>query len=390
MVAEVAAAVVLLVGAGLLVRSFSVLLDQELGFDPENRLALQLFAYDYSSVEERNAFVSAALDNVLALPGVEAVAITSNLPTANDDGAIASIDVIVPFTVADRAPPRAGEEPQLALSVVSFSYFDVMGIDVVAGRAFGPADNPDGARVVVVNETLARRHFPGQVPLGEALVIQSGQSPVTAEIVGVVRDVRPLGHASDPRAEAYLPLGQAASGSLTFVVRASTSVDGMTAQVMDALWAANPSQSIYGADTLEGLVSSWLRERRFNLVLLSSFSVLALTLAAVGIYGLISFSVERRVGELGIRRALGGRSGDLLAMVLREGATLAGLGLTIGVALALFLTRFLRGMLFGIEPTDPLTYAALAGLVLLVAAGATLVPAVRAIRIDPVEALRRE
>ncbi|MDX1384380.1 MAG: FtsX-like permease family protein, partial [Thermoanaerobaculia bacterium] len=185
-------------------------------------------------------------------------------------------------------------------------------------------------------------------------------------------------------------LSQMGSGSLTFVVRTSTPAATLTTPVMEAIWAANPGQSIWGAETVESMLAGWLKERRFNLLLLTSFSVLALVLAAVGIYGLISFSVERRVGELGIRRALGGRPSDLIAMVLREGAGLAAVGVVVGLGAALFLSRFMQGMLFQVEPTDPLTYVLLAALVLAVATVATLVPALRAIRVDPVVALRSE
>jgi ABC-type antimicrobial peptide transport system permease subunit len=159
---------------------------------------------------------------------------------------------------------------------------------------------------------------------------------------------------------------------------------------MDAIWEANPSQSIWGVAPVEELVADWLKERRFSLFLITTFSVIALALSAIGLYGLVSFSVDRRLGELGIRRALGGQATDLVSMILGEGAKLALTGLAIGLAAALGLTRFIQGMLFGVSPTDPLTFALLAGLVLTIAAAATLLPALRAMRVDPVEALRTE
>jgi hypothetical protein len=218
----------------------------------------------------------------------------------------------------------------------------------------------------------------------------TGRSVVPREIVGVVSAVRPLGHESEPRPEIYLPLTQVGSGSLTFVLETAPGLPAPTAQVREAIWTANPAQAIRAATTLESLLAEWLEERRFNLVLLSSFAMIAMVLATVGIYALISFSVEPRVVELGIRRALGGRTSHLLGMVLREGVTLAGTGIVLGLIAAFGLTRFIQGMLFGVEPADPATFVALAVGVLVVAALAALIPALRATRVDPMVALRND
>jgi putative ABC transport system permease protein len=387
-VSQVAAAVVLLVGAGLLIRSFGALLDQELGFDPTGRLALQVFAYDYGP-GELQGFLDDAVVRLEALPGVTGVALTSDLPGATD-GAIAKIDIVVPFTIADRAAPPPGQEPQAAVSQVSTEYFDVLGMDIVAGRGFEATDNPDGTQVIIVNEALARRHFGDADPVGEGLVVRFGDRSGPREIVGVVGDTRPLGHASEPRPEVYFPLSQVGTGSVTFVVRATVNAAALTLPAMETIWEANPSQAIWGAAPVEELVADWLKERRFSLLLITTFSVIALALSAIGLYGLVSFSVDRRLGELGIRRALGGQARDLVSMILGEGAKLALTGLAIGLAAALGLTRFIQGMLFGVSPTDPLTFVLLAGLVLTIAAAATLLPALRAMRVDPVEALRAE
>lgn len=388
-VSQVAGAVVLLVGAGLLVRSFGVLLTKELGFDPENRLAVQVFAYDYESPAEARTVMNQAIDNMLALPGVRNVAMTTDLPGASD-AVIARIDTNVGFSIEGRTPPPAGQEPITGLIQATDGYFETMGIPLLEGRDFSSADDADATRVTIVSETLARRHFGDASPIGERITVRFGRTPQTWEVVGVVGDVRPAGHASPPRPEVYLPLSQIGSGSLTFVVRAESDPGALIMPVMEAIWAANPSQSVYGAATLESLQSEWLKERRFNLLLLSVFSMIALALAAIGIYGLISFSVERRLGELGIRRALGGRDGDLVGMVLGEGARLAAAGLVIGLGAAWYLSRFMQSMLFEVEPTDPLTMGTLGLVVFLMAMLATLVPALRAMRVDPVEALRSE
>ena len=388
-VAEVAAAVVLLIGAGLLMRSYGGILDEELGFDPRDRLAVQVFAYDYETPEEQAQFVASAVGEMEAIPGVLDVALTTSVPGAND-ASVASIEMEAPFTIADRAAPPEGQEPVAAISMVSHDLFAVLGIPLVSGRAFGPTDDATAPRVVLVNEALARRHFPGADPVGERITVRYGRTPQPAEIVGVVADVRPLGHESEPRPEAYLPLTQVGSGSLTFVVRTAGDAAPFAGPVTEAIWAANPAQAVWGSTTLETLLGEWLKERRFTLVLLSAFALTALLLAAVGMYGLIAFSVEQRVAELGIRRALGGGRGDILALVIKEGATMAVSGVVIGLGVSVVLTRFLESMLFNVATTDTSTYALLALLVLAVAAFATLLPAVRALRIDPASALRSE
>lgn len=387
-VSQVAAAVVLLVGAGLLARSFDALLQQDLGFDPEGRLALQIFAYGYESPAEAQVVVDGIVESMEALPGVERVAITTDLPGAND-GSIAKIDIVVPFTVDGRAAPPVGQEPQAYVMQVYRDYFGTMGIDVVGGREFAATDNADAAPVVVVNETLARRHFGDADPLGQHLSVRFG-GIVPRQIVGVVRDTRPLGHASEPRPEIYFPLAQVPTGSLTFVLETAGDPAALTLPAMEAVWEVAPAQSVWGVAPVETLLAEWLVERRFSLFLLGAFSSIALLLAAIGLYGLLTFSVERRQGELGIRRALGGHSADLIRMVLSEGARLAATGVVIGLAASWYLSRFISGMLFEVSPTDPLTFASLAVLIMTIAGVATLLPAVRALRVDPAEALRQE
>ena len=386
-VAEIAAAMVLLVGAGLLSKSFMALLDEELGFDPTDRLVVQAFAYDYPTAGERDGFIRQVAERMEAIPGVRRVALTSSVPAATER-AISAIDIDLPYTIEDRAPPPVGQEPVAAISQVSAGYFDALEIEVLEGREFQAVDGPDAPLVIAINETLARQQFGDRSPVGERLVI--GYQPVPREIVGVVADVRPGGHESDPRPEVYFPLAQFPTGSITFVLEAESDAGALTTAAMESIWQVNPSQSVWGATTLDALLADWLKERSFNLLLLGSFAVVALLLAGIGIYGLISFSVEQRIGEFGIRRALGGRSGSIVGMVLEQGARLAGAGVALGILGALILTRFIQGMLFGVEPTDPLTIGLLAAAVLAVAGLSALLPAVRAVRADPAEALRGE
>ena len=388
-VVEVAAALVLLIGAGLLTKSFSILVDEELGFDPQDRVAIQIFAYGYQGGELQQ-FVNQTIENMEAIPGVRDVAITSSVPGATD-GTIASIDIDLPMRIDGMAPPPAGQEPVAWISQVSKSYFEVMDMPVVAGRGLDDRDRSEAPPVVIVNEALVRRHLGYQDAVGQRIGLPWGPEENRwkwREIVGVVRDVRPLGFESEPRPEVYFPITQVGTGSLTFVLASDTDAGPIVTQASEAVWEVNPAQTIWGATTLETLLGDWLKERQFNTVLLSSFAIIALMLSAVGIYGLISFSMAQRVGELGIRRALGGQTPDVLGMVLREGATLAAAGVVLGVMGALALTRFLGGMLFGVEPTDWPTFGLLALAVLTVSSLATLVPAIRATRVDPMEALR--
>jgi putative ABC transport system permease protein len=388
-VAEVALAVVLLIGAGLLFRSFGVLLDKELGFEPEDRIALQVFAYDYADAGARANFVNGSLENFRALPGVERVALTTSVPGATD-GQISSIDIEVPFVIEGRMAPPRGQEPSASTSSVSPGYFDVMAIPLVAGRNFDTRDHPQSPPVILINETLARRHFEQEDAIGRKLTTLGYGRRITREIVGVVRDVRPFGHESEPRPEIYFPLSQLGSGSLTFVMQAAPGTAPPLPALMQAIWRANPAQAVWGAATLESMLGDWLKQRRFNLTLLGAFAAIAVILALVGIYGLISFSVEQRLGEMGIRRALGGSSRDILGMVVREGALLGAAGVLLGVVGALGLTRFLQGMLFGVSANDPATFALLSFLVLTVATIAALLPGIRAVRVDAVTALRME
>lgn len=387
-VLEVAGAMVLLVGAGLLMKSFSVLLDEELGFEYENRLAVQTFAYGYEEFDGGVAgFVTQVVTNLKAIPGVEGVALTTSVPAAND-GVLAAIDINLPFRLADRPAPPTGQGPQGWVTWVSSDLFEVLGQPLVVGRAFEPTDDVDAPRVAIINETLARRHFGDENPVGYTMF--TGTNEVAREIVGVVADVRPRGHASVPRPEIYLPLSQSSNASLSFLIQTSVAAGTVMEPAREAIWAANPNQAIWGAATLESLISDRLIERRFNLTVLGAFAGVALFLSLIGIYGLGSYSVRVRRNELGIRRALGGQSSSIVLLVLSEGTRLGAIGVAIGVAGSLLVTRLIQGMLFGVEATDPGVLAVLTVLVIAASTAAALIPALQAHRVDPAESLRAE
>ncbi len=386
-VGEIALALVLSIGAGLLLRSFEEVLSNDLGFEPEGRLAVQVFAYDDRG-RPRADFLQTSQEEIRSIPGVEAVAVTTDLPTA-DDGSISSIEANVPFTVEDRTIPPPGQEPIAAAASISEEYPDVMGIRVTRGRAFSTLDHAESAPVVMINEALARRHFPDRDPLGERLRVRIDEG-VPREIVGVLADVRPRGHESRPRPEVYFPISQVPSASLTYVVKVAIDPARLVRPVQEAIWAVEPGQAVWAARPLPDLLWDWMKQRSFNTALLTTFALLALALAAIGIYGLMSFTVEQRVGELGIRRAMGARSADVLRAVLGRGALLAAVGIVLGLAGSVALSLLLRGMLFSVEPLDPLTNVGLPVVVMGVALLASFIPARRATRVDPMAALRVE
>lgn len=387
-IAEIALALVLTIGAGLLIQSLGRLLDNELGFDPENRLAVQVFAYDVNDQPNLN-FVQRSLEAIAEMPGVKAVGITTALPLA-DNQSIWSMGGEARFTIDETAATIPGGEHVARLSTIDGAYASAMGITLNAGRTFTTQDHARSVPVALVNEAFVRRHFPDRDPVGRRITLRRGASS-SREIVGVLADVRPRGFESEPVPEIYVPLLQSLpTGGVTFVLKTTADLANLTAAVQEAIWKVDPNQAIWASRSMTDLVGDWIRQRQFNTVLLMVFAALALSLAAIGVYGLVSFSVEQRVNEVGIRRALGGQTPDILGMVLRRALTLALAGAGLGLIGSMALTRLLQGMLFDIDPFDPLTFAAISVLVIAVAMLAALVPALRATRIDPMVALKIE
>ncbi len=410
--AEIAVALVLAIGAGLLVRSFDRLLDNNLGFEPQGRLAVQVWAYDDNHQPQLD-FFQRSREAIGTLPGVEAVGLTTNLPLA-DDQSILARSRTVRFGLAGVTAASDGDQPIAGWSAIDDGYSEAMGIPLQAGRTFSPRDDPQSSPVAMVNEAFVRRYFPNQDPLGQQLLFGT-QADSSREIVGILGDVRRRGFDSESRAEIYLPLSQAPSAGLTFVIKTASfetaSLEtgpvgpglGKTASitttgdptalihaVQKTLRAVDPSQAIWAIRPMTNLMWDWTRQRRFNTALLAAFAVLALSLASIGVYGLMSFSVEQRVNELGIRRALGGNTRDILTMILRRGLKLVLTGVSLGLLGSLALTRLMQSLLYGIEPFDPLTFGMLAALVIVVAVLAAYLPARRATRVDPMVVLRSD
>jgi putative ABC transport system permease protein len=262
-----------------------------------------------------------------------------------------------------------------------------MGISLTGGRDFNDRDDADAPPVAIINETLARRHWPNEDPLGRRISFDDEE---WVEIIGVVRDVRHTGLDSEPRAEVYLPFQQASMRFMTLVVKTQAEPLEMVGAVRSQVMAVDGDLPVYRVMSLEQIVSESVAQPRFNMVLLASFSFLALVLAAIGIYGVMSYAVSQRTHEIGIRMAMGARTGDVMKMVVRQGVGLTLAGLGVGLAAAWALTRVLSGFLFGVTPTDPLTFIGVSLVLAVVAFLATYLPARRATRVDPLNALRYE
>jgi len=381
---ELAIAFVLVVGAGLLGRSFLNLMNVDAGYDPHNVLTLGSFAYGarYQKPEVELAYYKQAMERLRRTPGIESVAMASNLPLLTFDR--------YGFHIRERATNPA-EDPSADTYSVSPDYFSVMKIHLKRGRSFTDQDGSNSPKVAVISENCARRMFPNQDPIGKEIQLggRDDTKPWTT-IVGVVGDVRQYGLDKAPDMEAYLAQAQNMSYLFSMVARTSIDPRSVEGAARAAFLAADPTLPVFRVQPLENYVASSLAQRRFTLALLGLFGGLALALAGVGIYGLISYAVTLRTREMGIRMAFGAERSDVLAMVLRQGLVLTGLGLAVGFAASLALNRLLSSLLFEVRPTDLGTSALVAVLLAAVALLASYLPARRAASVDPMIALRYE
>ncbi|MDX1393285.1 MAG: ABC transporter permease [Gemmatimonadota bacterium] len=387
-VAEVALSLILVVGAGLLARSFVSLLAIDPGFEGDRVAAVQVFHYpDGTTDAGRVAFFEETLDRIRALPGVESAGAVSALPFIE-----ANIAIQQEILIEGRPAPRPEEMPNAFVAQATPGYFETMRIPLLEGRVFDDRDRAGSAPVTVVTDALVRRHWPGRSPIGDRIVIGAYRddegNPIALEIVGVVAEVRHDGLDEDARPEMFVVHGQLAGGSMTFVARTDSDPAAILDPIQEAVWAVDPAQSIYRAATLDELVAKSVAARRFNLWLLGSFAVLALALAAVGIYGVVSYMARTRTREIGVRMALGAGQVDVMREVMGTGLRLTAIGITIGLAGALGLSSLMSELLFGIGPRDPLTLIGVAAVLAAVALVAMYLPARRATSVDPVLALR--
>lgn len=384
-IAEVALALLLMTGAGLLLRSFRLLLQTDPGFDPDRVVALQVFAWDRNTTpEKRAAFFQQILDRMRARPHVLDVGAVVAMPFIE-----ANINMETNIVVAGQ--PEAPDQGVSAfIDVATPGYFAAMRITRRQGRLFEDFDTARSKPVAIVGEALARRIWPGGNPLGQRIKYRMEGRMRPAEIVGVVADIRHDGLDRPPRLELYVPHAQVPFGSMTFAARIDGDPESVIKDLKAQIHAIDPAQAIYRAATAEELVSKSLVERRFMLALLSGFALLAGVLAAVGIYGVISVATTQRAREFGVRMALGAEHGEILGMVLREGAGMTAVGLAIGLAGALAFGRVMTRFLYGVQPADPVTLAGVVAVLVLVALTACALPARRATLVDPLVALRAE
>jgi putative ABC transport system permease protein len=383
-ISEIALALVLLVGAGLLIRSFVSLLNTSPGFDAKAILTadVPLSRSRYPEAEQQAAFVQQAIRRISEMPGVAAVAAVNILPLSGNGRQST-------FTIEGRPVPN-GQEPDAEASTVTPDYFRAMGIPVIRGRAFNEGDKKDAPPVVIISETLARKIFPGEDPVGKRLVIDVDRPPF--EIVGIVGDIRHEKLETETYPEYYLSFYQLPERSVNLIVRAATPGEPASLQmaVRNAVKQIDKEQIVWETKTMEQWRAESVARQRFNMMLLGLFAALALLLAAVGIYGLMSYTVTQRTHEIGIRIALGAQTRDVVRMVVGQGMTLALIGVGAGLLAAFGVTRVMSSLLYGVTATDALTFGAVSLLLIALALLACLIPARRATRVDPMTALRYE
>ena len=383
---EIALATVLLVAAGLLLRSFAKLTSTSPGFDVQHvmKASVSLPRFQYSTPQQWIAFSDELLARIQAQPGMRDSAMAVPLPIT--DGFIN-----LAFDIPGTPPPSAGTSRSANFVSVSPDYFRIMAIPLLAGRFFNAHDNLSAPRVTVISQAMARMYFPNQDPLGKRLTFGFPfESVGEKEIVGIVGDVRDVALGQNPGAMMYVPFDQAPFWGGNLVVKSTlgpSSVAGTIRQVVHEIDKDLPVTDIM---MLPDGIESSVAQPRFRTFLLGVFAAMAMALAAIGIFGVISYSVSRRTNEIGIRVALGAQSADILKQVLGEGARLAAAGLALGLAASIIATRFLGTLLFGVKPTDPLTFATVAAILTAVALTACYLPARRATRVDPLVALRYE
>ena len=383
-VGEVALAVVLTTGAGLLLRSFTTLLSVDPGFQPERLLTMQMeLPARITGNDARNAYYDELFERLRALPGVVAAGGTTRLP-------LGSTSVSTTVDVEGRPLPDAAL-PEVQFRRAVDDYFGAMGIPIRRGRGFTPADGPTAPPVCVINQTMAARLFPGEDPVGRR--IRTGPNPSRnpwITVIGVIGDLRHSGLEEAPAPELYIYHRQGPPVAPFLVVRTTTDPAAMVDAVRADLKQFDRALALYDIRTMSDVRSESVAQRRFILVLVAAFGVLALTLAAVGIYGVMALVVGERTREMGLRLALGAEPSSVLRMVVAQAARLAGAGITLGLGLAWLLTPLLTSQLYGVRPGDPLTFAGVTALLMLVALVAAMVPARRAMRLDPMTALRIE
>jgi putative ABC transport system permease protein len=387
-VAEVAVSLVLLIGAGLLINSFLRLRNVDPGFRADNLLTMRVVLPEtkYPDQARRAAFYTELVRRVESLPGVQSAAVTNWIPLVKQGDSSG-------ISIEGKPDPGPGQNPSAVTRVVSPHYFQTMGVELLQGRRLGEQDRADAPRVVVISETMARKFWPGEEALGKRVTMGGpANAPVPwMEVVGVVRDVRQFELTAEPKPQMYVPYEQPVFFRPShLVLKTNVEPAGLAAAVRKTVWEIDKDQPVSNVSTMEEVLSESISRQRFSMLLFGIFAAVALVLAAVGIYGVMSYSVAQRTHEIGIRMALGAQRGDVLKLAVGHGLKLVLVGVALGLGAAFALTRVMSSLLFGVSPTDPATLAIISLVLIGVALLASYVPARRATKVDPMVALRYE
>jgi predicted permease len=380
----VALALVLLTGAGLLVRSFLLLTSVDPGFQVEDVVsaAITLPSTRYGESSQQGQFFTELTDRVVELPGVDSAGVVSSLPLS-----ALGTEFDIPFSFEGLDASSPSERPQAKYRAVVPGYFETMGIPLVEGRSIDRLDGTESRSVTVINQTMATRYFGDRSPVGTLL-----NMPMLGdlEIVGVVGDVRHQGLAVEAEPEVFVPLVQLPLAEAHLVLRSDLEVSTVAALVREEVRRLDPQLPLSQVASMESLLSASVAQPRFNMALILMLALYAVILAGTGIYGVISYSVAQRTGEIGLRMALGASGFDTVALVVRQSMTMLLVGTMAGVVGSVVAGRFIRGLLYSVSPSDPLTLAAVVTGVVTMGLVAAAIPAIRAARVHPVEALRTE
>jgi putative ABC transport system permease protein len=385
-VLEMALALVVLVSAGLLVRSFWRVQQVNPGFAPQNTLAMSLVlpATKYKEPVQRVNFYKEALQRIRALPGVQSAGATSILPLSGNNSSGS-------FQIEGRVTPQGQSSPHGDRWAATTDYFSTMRIPIIRGRFFDDRDTMESQPVAIIDETMARKYWPDEDPMGKRITFQSRDNkPIWREIVGVVGHVKHKGLEGESRVQYYMPHSQTQNAFMSLVVRASGDPTSLTGAVRGAISGLDKDLPVFRVKTMEQFVSESMAQRRFAMALVGIFAAVALALACVGLYGVLSYSITQRLREIGIRMALGASGADVLRLVVGQGMLLALAGVALGSVAAFLLTRVMANLLFAVTAGDPLTFVTIAALLTLVALVACFAPARRATKVDPIVALRYE
>ena len=384
-ISEVALSLVLLIGAGLMIRSFWKLQNVDPGFDTSNTLTMSLVLtwIRYPEPHQRLAFVDRTIETIRAVPGVVSVGTTTKIPLAGSGST-------QPFSIEGRPTAAVAEQPMAQTRYISPDYFRAIGIPLRQGRFFSDYDRDKSVPVVIISETMAHRFWPGENPIGRRLTPTFHVEQGAREIVGVVGDVKATGLDADASAMMYLPYKQAPLPFISFVVRTASNPESMVQPVSKAIYSVDKEQALTNVQTMDQVLRKSLSGQRFNMTLLLTFAGVALMLAAVGVYGVMNYTVTLRRRELGIRIALGAEKMDVLRLVLGQGLILTLIGVGAGLISAYALTRLMASLLYGVTATDYLTFASVSAVLIVVGLLASYLPARRATKVDPTIALRAE